>query len=63
MKPFKKRDLYRELSIQVSLLVDTSIVALRYKSRLLMIQVSLPLDTSHVISRVGYTLKVSDGLF
>lgn len=24
MKPFKKRDLYRELSIQVSLLVDTS---------------------------------------
>ena len=33
MKPFKKRDLYRELSIQVSLLVDTSIVPLRYKSR------------------------------
>ena len=29
----KKRDLYRGLPIQVSLLVDTSIIALRYKSR------------------------------
>lgn len=40
MKPFKKRDLYRELSIQVSLLVDTGIVACRYKYRCLTIQVT-----------------------